>query len=482
MRQGLAALAVLAFCIAGCQKTTPPAQNVIVILLDALRADRLSAYGNPRSTSPNIDALAAAGTRFETALTTAPWTLPAMGSLWTSQYPSVHGAVRRSDEAQWVSDRARFRPVHALADAHATLPEVLRDTGGFATGAFVDGAYPGAVFGFGQGFEVFSEDEHYGVRLNAEALLAWVDAQRPRRFFAYLHIVETHSPYTPPGPPLEYRGRSDAAAQRAQIVLEEERARMRAIDFDPGYIGPLTGSLESMRALRGGAATPADVAHLEALYDRGIAYSDHWIGWLLAELARRGLAEDTAVIVTADHGEELLERGGTEHGDSLFEEIMRIPLIVRVPRLGGGRVAPEPVSLIDIMPTVLELTGVPTSAPMQGISLVPALRGAPLPRRTLYAEADFSGQLVAMRDGQRKFTARGSRGAAFDLGRDPGETRNLCAADAASCERDIAAVTAWRAAMAEQRQRLTAAVPPTAVLDERAQERLRALGYEEKEN
>jgi arylsulfatase A-like enzyme len=473
----------MAVVAAACRREPEPpvADNVVVILLDALRADRLSAYGNPRQTSPNIDAIAAAGTRFDTALTTAPWTLPAMGSLWTSQYPSVHGAVRRSNEQQWVTDRARFRPVNALADAHTTLPEVLR-ANGFATGAFVDGAYPGAAFGFGQGFEVFSEDEDYGVRLNAEALVAWIDAQRPRRFFAYLHIVETHSPYTPPGPPLEYRGRTDPAAQRAQTVLEEERARMRAIDFDPGYAGPLTGSLESMRALRGGAATPADVEHLKALYDRGIAYSDHWIGWLLDELARRGLAENTAIIVTADHGEELLERGATEHGDSLFEEIMRIPLIIRAPRLGGGRVAPAPVSLIDIMPTVLDLTGVPTTAPMQGISLVPALRGQALPQRTLFAEADFSGQLVALRDGPHKFTTRGRPGsrALFDLAGDAGETRNLC--KSSDCGTYASAVRAWQREMKGQRDRLAApAAPaaPTAVLDERAQERLRALGYEE---
>jgi arylsulfatase len=201
-----------------------------------------------------------------------------------------------------------------LADSRTTLAEVL-GAAGFRTAAFVSGAYAGRVFGFAQGFARFDGDRVY-VRLNVEALLEWLDRERPARFFAYLHVGEVHGPYTAPDPTHLPPG----APPERRHAVEEERGRYAEVDFDPGYDGPVDGSVANLRALSRRTLIPSarDVEHLVALYDRGIAYTDRWIGRLVENLARRGLLERTLIIVTADHGEELFEHGGVEHGKTFF--------------------------------------------------------------------------------------------------------------------------------------------------------------------
>lgn len=457
---------------------------MIVVVIDTLRADHLGCYGYGRPTSPHLDALAADGTRFAAAISTAPWTLPALGSLWTSTYPSVHGAVRRSDEMRWIRDRQNFHPYSVLDSSRVTLAEVLQEDG-FATAAFIDGCYSSPLFGMGQGFDRVVEDEAEGVRLNVEALLAWLDAT-PGRFFAYLHTLEVHAPYTPPAEPLSIRGRNDAAAQRMRDVLAEERRRYATIDFDPDYRGPVDGSLQSLEYARPHFGAPIEASrrgleHLVALYDRGIAYDDYWIGALIAGLEARGLYDDTLLVVVADHGEEFLEHGNLEHGKTLFDEVVRIPLIVRLPGRGRGVVVPDQVGIIDVMPTVLDLLQVRHALPLQGISLAPAFTGGAVPaRRMLFEEADIAGELFALRTGALKYIQdrRGGRRQAYDLERDPGERANLCAGDAGSCDDFAAVLEDWEGAMHDEAAHRFAAAPATAAVDETTRERLRALGYE----
>lgn len=481
---------VLAMSTAGCHSSnaapaaTAPPRGAIVVVIDTLRADHLGSYGYARATSPQIDALAADGTRFASAITTAPWTLPALGSLWTSTYPSVHGALRRSNEQLWIRDRANFHPYSVLDGSRVTLAEVLQ-ANGFATAAFIDGCYSSSLFGMGQGFDTVVEDEVDGIRLNVEALLRWIDTT-PGRFFVYLHTLEVHSPYTPPGDPPAIRGRSDEAAQRVRQVFEEERRRYATIDFDPDYRGPVNGSLDSLEYARPhfgavAADTRRSLEHLIALYDRGIAYDDFWIGQLISGLKARGLYDQTAIVVTADHGEEFLEHGNLEHGKTLYDEVLHIPLIMRVPGARRGAVVPDQVGIIDVMPTLLDLLQVGHALTLQGISLAPAFSGGPVPsRRMLFAEGDIAGELSAFRTSQLKYIQgrAGERRQAYDLERDPHETENLCAADASHCGDFASVLDEWESdtrAIAAQRY---PAQPPTAVISEDTRERLRALGYE----
>ncbi|MGH7787430.1 MAG: sulfatase [Candidatus Binatia bacterium] len=478
----VAALLALAGA-AGCRGTggagDAPPTGAIVVVVDALRADHLGTYGYERATSPRLDAFARDAMRFDSALTPAPWTLPAMGTLWTSLYPSVHGAVRRSDEITYILDRAKFRPTGVLAEAHVTLAEVLREHG-FATAAFIDGCYPGKVFGFGQGFDLLVEDDLYGARLNGEALLAWLDATRPKRFFAYLHVIEVHSPYTPPGVPIELQGRDDEATRRVLRVLEEERQRYAQWNFDPDYTGTIDGSEPTLEPLRTAAPPPRDAAHVAALYDRGIAYTDYWLGHLIDELKRRGLYDQTVLVVTADHGEELFDHGRLDHSRTFYEEIMRIPLIMRVPGRGIGRTSKTQVGLIDVMPTLLDVLGVPYTGTMQGKSLGPLLDGAPFPDRVFFGEADQGYRLVAMRTNQMKYVQdlNGHNREAYDLVKDPEERKNICTISPTMCAPFATTVSQWRAEMAQAKAALQVGPAPTAVIDAQTRERLKALGYD----
>lgn len=478
----LAAALLAVSSTAGCRgigADSAPPTGAIVVVVDALRADHLGTYGYERATSPRLDAFAKEAMRFDRALTPAPWTLPAMGTLWTSLYPSVHGAVRRSDEITYILDRAKFRPTGVLAEGHVTLAEVLREHG-FATAAFIDGCYPGKVFGFGQGFDLVVEDELYGARLNGEALLEWLDATRPKRFFAYLHVIEVHSPYTPPGVPIELQGRDDEATKRVLRVLEEERQRYAQWNFDPDYTGTIDGSEPTLEPLRTAAPPPRDAAHVAALYDRGIAYADYWIGHLIDELKRRGLYDQTVLVVTADHGEELFDHGRLDHSRTFYDEIMRVPLIVRAPGRGIGATSQTQVGLIDVMPTLLDLLGVPYTGTMQGKSLRPLLDGAPFPDRVFFGEADQGYRLVAMRTNKMKYVQdlNGRNREAYDLVNDPAERENLCAADPMTCAPFATAISQWRAEMAAAKAALQLGPAPTAVIDAQTRERLKALGYD----
>jgi arylsulfatase A-like enzyme len=470
----------------GCERQaegTKPADGAIFILIDAMRADHLGSYGYARKTSPNMDALAADGTLFLNAVSPAPWTLPTMGTIWTSLYPSVHGATRPSNLEQWMRDKKAFRPVTALSESRTTLAEVLKNHG-FATAGYVDGSYPGKAFGFAQGFDEFVEDELYGIRLHTEALLDWLDQKHPKRFFAYIHVIEVHSPYGPPGVPVEMMGRNDAHAQHVLKTLDEERRRYPEYDFDRDYKGAANGSWEYLRELaaKGKSADPRDVEHVVALYDRGIAYADFWIGKLVEGLKKRGLYDRTMIVITADHGDEFFDHGRLEHGTTYYDEMMRVPLIVRVPGQGAGRRVEQEVGLIDLMPTMLDALNVKTDVEMQGLSLVPLLRGGKVPVRPMYAEASMSPIYeAALRTNETKYIryANGTGHELYDLKADPKETKNLCRPDPAPCKEWSQRVEAWRGEMKTAAARLAPDKANAAVIDPKTRERLRALGYEE---
>lgn len=469
---------VVGVALLGCGRSpvvSTPA-HLVIIVVDALRADHLHCYGYERPTSPHIDALAADGTRFTNAVTSSPWTLPALATLFTSLYPSVHGAVRPSDAIRVALSRGAVPPVDVLDESRSTLAEVLR-AAGFRTAAFVSGVYPGRPFGFAQGFERFDGDAVY-VRPNVEALLDWLDRERPARFFAYLHVGEVHSPYAPPDPGVLPLGAPPALRR----VVEEERGRYAKIDFDPGYEGTIDGSLASLRAIRLRQTVPSarDIEHLAALYDRGVAYVDHWIGRLVDELERRELLERTLLLVTADHGDELLEHGGIEHGRTFFDEVMRVPFVLRAPGLGRGRTVADQVAHLDVLPTALDLLAVPADLFVQGRSLRRLLDGGSLPERAIIGEAAQTPGLRAVRTTRWKYVKDGfGRETLYDLATDPGERVNRCPSESEQCASLAAELGAWEARMAEARGRLALPPAPSAAVDDETGKRLRALGYVE---
>jgi arylsulfatase A-like enzyme len=263
-------------------------------------------------------------------------------------------------------------------------------------------------------------------------------------------------------------------------ALAEERTRYTAVDFDPDYDGRVDGSIAALQGIRSGTlpVSPRDVEHLVALYDRGVAYVDGWIGRLTEELARRGLLDRTLLLVTADHGEELFEHQGSEHGRTFYEEVMRVPLILRVPGLGRGRTIAEQVAHVDVLPTVLDLLGVRSTLFVQGRSLRPLVAGDALPERPVLGEAAQTPGLYAIRTSRWKYVSDPfGKQALYDLVADAGERTNLCAAKPALCAPFAAALEAWKAENAGARARLALPAPAPAAVDAATDEKLRALGY-----
>jgi arylsulfatase A-like enzyme len=436
--------------------------DIVLVSIDSLRHDHLGCYGYPKDTSPTIDALAAEGVRFSNAVSTTSWTLPSHAALFTGLYDSSHGVVDNGLR---------------LGDEHVTLAEVLQDAG-YQTAGFYGGPYLHPTFGFGQGFETYQScmtrlaDDLPGrrVRRQARAVLgaahadvtgprlleevgAWVDSVGGRPFFLFLHMWDVHYDYVPP----------------------ERYVEM----FDPGYPGDLTGA-GFARDPRIRRDMPArDLRHLVALYDGEIRFSDDILGEIFGLLEGRGRFAEALVVVTADHGEEFFEHGGKGHQNTLFEEVLRVPLVMRWPgAIPAGRVVELQVRLIDVMPTILSLAEVPLPLLIQGRDLSPLLRGEELAPRAALAELLVDDRRIrALRSNGEKLVSYGEeRFQHFDLQQDPGEQEPLAkGSDRFAGAREALELATERALAF--RERLGDRRAAEAPLDREMCERLKALGY-----
>ena len=354
---------VLIAVLLGCGGS-PPVDSVVLVVVDTLRADRLSFHGYERETSPRLSHHARRGVVFERAFATSPWTLPSFASLYTGRIPQRHGAG-----GSWQANAVPIAT--SIASELPTLAESLRDAG-FATAAFATNFYLGREFGFDRGFDLYDRARNADlpqrraddvVRLG----LDWIDAKGGTRFFLSLHILDPHVPYDPPP---DVRGR-----------------------FSSGYAGELRVPLPGVHTMREKLddLDGADRAFVSAVYDEQLVSVDAAIGRLFDGLEERLLGERTLVVITSDHGEELFEHGGFEHGHTLYQEVLHIPFVVFGPGIAPARVA-TPVSLVDVMPTVLDATGLEAMVETEGASLWPVLTGmADLPPRALFAESTLYG-------------------------------------------------------------------------------------------
>jgi arylsulfatase A-like enzyme len=267
-------------------------------------------------------------------------------------------------------------------------------------------------------------------------------------------------------------------------AVEEEYELFDSLDFDADYRGEVVGSIEYLEELKqsNGRVSDADLSRLIALYDRGIAYVDHVIGQMLDGLKERGLYDDTMVIITSDHGEEFLEHGRFGHLYTYYEESLRVPLIIRVPNEGRGAVVEDPVGLIDVLPTVLDVMEIDYAPVIQGASLRVAWVDGKAVSPDYFAEASYEAGTAAVRSSQYKYLwKRGRPEQLYELANDPGEQRNVCDQHAAACER-------MRERLREHFHRnreMAAIVPPLrpqpAELDEPTREQLQVLGYARRE-
>jgi arylsulfatase A-like enzyme len=384
--------------------------NVLLAVIDTLRADRLGCYGNPRGLTPAIDGLAEEAALFEAASAHAPWTLPSTASLLTGLLPEQHGAG------------GRLGAFTRLAKGVPTLAEHFR-AAGYATAAVVNVSFLGPDFGLARGFEHHDLEAYESNRkmrradATTDAALGWLGAERGERpFFLLVHYFDPHALYDPPQP---FR-----------------RRFARAPDREDG--GFAFGTRAQMVELRAGRLPldPATLERAEALYDAEVAFTDAHVGRLLSGLDRLGLTERTVVVLTADHGEEFLDHQGFEHGHTLYAELLHVPLVIRAPGLAALRCA-SGVGLVDVAPTVCELAGLAPLPGAGGASLLPLLQGesAGAGDRPVLAHGNFWGPpLSAWRAGDWKLIQNPSGAArALELYRwreDPAELRDLAGAEA----------------------------------------------------
>ncbi|MFC2046278.1 sulfatase [Chloroflexota bacterium] len=443
------------------------APNIILIGVDTLRADRLSSYGYTASRSPQIDALAGDGVRYAATTAQASWTKPSFATIFTSLYPSSHTATGKP---------------HRLPQAVTTLAEVL-SASGYHTGGFADNPSISASFGFDQGFadyrylepdyllggnEAASQLALYQVLRRARAMISgesiyvrhfyqdasvvnhhaldWMQVNRDTRFFLFLHYMDPHDPYFDH----PYNGYGHA----------------RASDQNPD---------------------PSLATEFSSLYDGEVRYLDENLGELFDWLKAEGLYDEALVVLTSDHGEEFQEHDGWWHGQTLYQEQIDVPLIIKYPAAamqgvsGDSSAAPaavvnDLVQSLDIAPTILDVAGVPAPETMMGRSLWSVTE----PVSYTFSEEDHEGNVLqAMRTSTHKLILANPdnpRGlpaeALFDLIADPEEQRNLAASQPDQIGVLRGALDQLHALAREQ-----AVAGETGSLDAAVQERLRDLGY-----
>jgi len=410
------------------------AKGVILVSIDTLRRDHVGVHGYPKPTTPRLDALARAGILCEDAVSTSSWTLPAHLSMLTSVDPGAHGGTDMG---------------HGYNRRVPTLASLLRKAG-FATQAVTSHLYVSAVYGIDDGFDNLDFHQDRRAAEVADRATLILDRVGDRPFFLFLHLYDPHWHYDPP---------------EAQRKL-----------FEKPYTGTLTGTWQDFSKRDRSNTTAADLEHLLALYDGEIRYTDDEVGRVLDHVKARGLDRGTLVVVTSDHGEEFLEHGSWEHQKTLYEEVIRVPLVVSGPRVTPRKESAQ-TTLLDVMPTILEWAGLPPSPDQQGRSLLTTMG-----EREAYGETDHTidhTHKLFLRAGAGRWKAVLSlapEGAPlrcewYDLAADPGESRDaalpLAFADAVRAR----AIQRWRDA------RGRGGPAPAVQLTPEQRERLRALGY-----
>jgi arylsulfatase A-like enzyme len=427
------ALVLTGSVLCGCGDDASARPNVILISIDTLRADHLGCYGDARGTSPNIDRLASAGVLFENGFSPTAWTLPGHASMFTGLTPRRHGATRVKT---------------AIREDVPLLAEILAQ-GGYATAAVVNAPFMQAKFGFDRGFDAFTYVPKLEVAHHQQAVLNTLRRGGERPFFYFFHYMSVHDPYAPEEPFNRFVG---------------------SYELPIGVTGE--GLLRLWRALDAGerSLNADEIRFLNDLYTGGVLSVDSRIGEILEELERLQLDGETIVIFTSDHGEEFMEHGSIVHTKTLYDEVLRVPLILRGPGIPRGARVRSMAALIDIVPTVLGLLDIAPPPGLDGVDLAAYWKDDTNPERLLEIQTnwiDGARGKRGIRTPTRKLIVSLETGAKeyYDLERDPAETDNLYPHPGAT----------------ELGQELEARLEATAggevVLDPEDIEALKALGY-----
>ncbi len=454
--------------------STPPGppRAIVLFVIDTLRADHVGATGGLEGLTPNLDALAARSVVFEQAHATAPWTLPSVTSILTSTFPCEHAVVADGDR---------------VSEAIPTLAEELR-AGGYRTASIYENPYAGSMSGLDRGFDDAEQAFDTGRQTTGRRIDALGESDR---FFLYIHTTDPHDPYqeTVLGPEPNPAPKARKALNRKLQHLR----RLTRVDWTAKRpVGSTDNSAKQERAMAELRKQRAEIRHL---YAKDVARADHRLGEVVAALEERGLMRDALFVVVSDHGEEFDEHGGWQHDQSVYEELLRVPLIVHLPgdHQAGTRIDAV-ASGVDLMPTILAAAGIEARPPARGRNLLPLIEAG----SATASERDAI-RVTGMRINRKKYSrpvreARGEHNVVarqgpwksiwnvdtdtselYQLRDDPGETRNLARTHPERTAAMREASETWLAACQPAMTR-----EPDAdghVVDPEARARLRALGY-----
>lgn len=373
--------------------------NIILVTLDSLRADRVGYLGCKRNLMPNLDALAEESVRFTRAIVQAPWTKPSVGAMLTGLYPSVHGANTRGEFGAKVTRGADRAQASVMKSGVVTLSELLAKAG-YTTAAFTGGGFTHALYQ-GQGFHHFF-GSGFGLRDLFYQCARWLSTSPPSPFFVWIHAYDTHRPY---------RGRVPLSR-----FLRRRPYNLTNSDVKEINSGRLVLSDEQLK-------------RLIALYDQGVRGADRQIGFLLDPLQRSGLLDQSVFVFSADHGEALYEHRLVEHWDVIYNEVLHVPLLMRIPGV-DPRTVDQYVQLMDLMPTLLDVADVPSPS-NQATNLMPAILDDQDLGIAAFSEIELSGRpraLQAILEGRAYKVIRWldhDEVAFFDLSADPREQHHV---------------------------------------------------------
>lgn len=392
-----------------------PECNVIIIGFDALQANRVSHLGYSRQTTPTLDKLAKEGVSFAKNYAVASWTVPSFMSYFTSLYQPEHRLVNKF--SVFTKDKKEISNLKKLSPEVMTMAEAFKLVG-YITGGFTGDAGVNSVFGYNSGFDIYTDEQIFGSfsRSNKHAM-EWLDKNPGKRFFMFFHGYDAHGQFS--------------ELEKNYVSPFSERP-----EYDKKFI-----NAEKQRDLREEGlvkgvlnADPEEIRSWNNWYDGKILDADARVDKFLTELDKRGLLENTLIVAISDHGTEVFEHGRVDHGFGLYNEMIRVPMVIKWPNKKFGRIIDTQVRSIDLLPTVFEIVGITPNAKwrnqIKGKSLLPVIAGENETDRPVFSETDYRDfthkRSYISPDGWKLIvTMESDKKELYDLNADPTEKNDL---------------------------------------------------------